>query len=124
MGYLSEAGPLIWPLLILAVAAIVWAAKFAFGGSRALVPLALGSSVGALILGLLNAALGYQRSVGPLGQLAPDKRWILFAGVAEGLNGVVLALTAGFLVCLFLALGYYRAESSPQAARRHASAER
>lgn len=108
MQFLLAAGPPVWPVLVLSVAALVAsivhlrAGRAGRAGYRSL---AIGLVAAALAAGLLGTVLGFQRSVAPLAEVAAESRWIFLLGLDESLNNLVVALVGALLVSLTLAFG-------------------
>jgi len=107
-AYLAAAGPLVWPVLVLALATVVLSAQYLRSGRLAFVPAALGVGACTVLLALLSVVVGYQLSVGALVGVEPDSRWIYLLGIAESLNALVLALAACALSALLLSAGGFR----------------
>ena len=114
MGYLNEAGPLIWLVLVAGIVALVMAALYAANRQRRQASAALAATAGTVIVALIATVTGFQRAVGPLGQVAAEERWIYLIGLQESLNNVVVALVLAFLVTVLLAIGTWRRD--PRAA--------
>lgn len=106
--YLAAAGPLVWPVLVLALATVALSAQYLRSGRLDLVPAALGVGASTVLLALLSVVVGFQLSVGGLGGVAADSRWIYLLGVSEALNALVLALAACALSALLLSAGGFR----------------
>ena len=113
-NYLNEAGPLIWAVIALGVVALAAAIVYGLQRQRRHASLALGASVISIITGLLATVVGFQKSVGGLGQVAAENRWIYLVGLQESLNNLVVALVFAWLVSLLLMFGAWR--ESPGAA--------
>lgn len=112
MNYLTEAGPLVWLVLLLGVVGLVGAVKFALDQAGKQRSLAIGAAAASTAVAVLATVTGFQRSVGGLRDVAADKRWIYLVGLQEGLNNVVVALVFVVLVSLLLTVGAYRQASS------------
>lgn len=107
-AYLAAAGPLAWPVLALALATVALSAQYLRSGRLAFVPAALGAGACTVLLALLAVVVGFQLSVGGLGGVEPDGRWIYLLGVSESLNALTPALAACALSALLLSAGGFR----------------
>lgn len=110
--YLSEAGPLVWAVLLLGAAGLVAAGRYLQSPGRRQAATALGFTLTALIVAGLATVTGFQRSVGGLGQVAAEKRWIYQVGLSESLNNLVVALVLAVLVGMLLTVGVWRQAGS------------
>lgn len=103
--FLNDAGPPVWPVLVLTLAALaasILHLRSRRAGHRSL---AVGLVGAALAGGLLGTVLGFQRAVTPLGEVAAESRWIFLLGLGESLNNLVVALAGALLVSLALGIG-------------------
>lgn len=121
-AFLAASGPFAWVAYVLAVVAVVLAVQYLRTARRELVPAAISTAAGALLAGALCAVTGFQRAVGPLMDLAPDRRWLYLLGVSEALNGLAVALAACLLAALLLGAGGWRAGRSAGTARARGGA--
>jgi len=115
--FIADAGPLVYPILVFALLAILYAGLYLISGHRRDSRAASGSAACMGIIAILSVTTGFQLSA--MGVLdRPDlDRSLVLAGMSESLNGLTLALVAGFVVTVLLTLGSYRrgrgAESAP-----------
>lgn len=108
MGYLTEAGPLVWAVVLLGAVGLVAALRYLQTGQRRLAAAALGAILTALVVAGLATITGFQKSVGGLAQVAAEKRWIYLVGLSESLNNLVVALIFAVLAGLLLTWGAWR----------------
>lgn len=100
--FLFAAGPPVWLVLALGVAALAAAVLHLRNRQARSLSLAIGFTVAALAAGTLGTVLGFQRSVAHLAEVAADRRWIYLLGLGESLNNLVVALAATIVVSLIL----------------------
>ncbi len=112
MNYLTEAGPLVWLVLLLGAVGLVYALRYALDRAARQRSLAVGAAAAATIVAILATVIGFQKSVGGLGDVAADKRWIYLVGLQESLNNIVVALVFLLLISLLLTAGAYRREAA------------
>ncbi len=106
-SYLSAAGPLAWPAIVLGIVALAAAVPYALRPTTRSAAIARAATAGSLILALLNTLLGLQYSISFLKDADPGTmthwRWI-----GESLNGLVVALAIALLVSLLFLIGGFR----------------
>lgn len=115
-SYLSAAGPLAWPAILLGVVAVAAALPYALRPGARLAAIARAATAGSLFCALVNTLLGFQHSISFLqGAEAADPtmhlRWI-----SESLNGLVVALAIALLVSLLFLIGAFRRRDAAGAA--------
>ena len=121
-SFISEAGPLIWPVIILGGAALFAAIRYASTGGRGLRSFAISTTLTAMAAGALNMLGGLHMSLSPLPRMAADERWIFLQGFNESLNGMIVALFFAVLVGLAISVGGLRFEGGQKQALEDATA--
>jgi hypothetical protein len=118
MMFIREAGWGIWPVLLFGVIGLALSLRYALTPAPRLLPLIVGFAVATIIVGCLGAVTGLQRSVGDLGRVLPERRWIFLLGLRESLNNVVAAFTTVGVVSLVAMVGGYRRACRAEAHER------
>lgn len=104
-----EGGWGMWPTLILGTLALALAIRHAVAPNRALLPLLIGMGAATLFSGVLGLTMGLIRTFAYIHQVEPKEQLpIAFAGAAESLHNLALALILGVLLALVASVGSYR----------------
>ncbi len=106
--YIADAGPLAWPAIILGILGLVAATVHAVRQGRRQEGLAKSAIAGSLILALLNAVLGYQYTISYRDGAGELDTTLVFAGIGESLNGLVVSLAIALLVSLLFIIAAFR----------------
>lgn len=107
-NFLTDAGPLVWPILALEALAILYAVLYARSTERRHATVAVGATTSAGILALLSVATGFQLSIGAMASGGGPIEDLYLVGLAEAFNGIDLALLAAFFVAVLVTIGSYR----------------
>ena len=116
--FVAEAGPLLWPTMILAAATLWLSAGYPRTGRapEAWTAACLGAAT--LLMAGVALVTGFQMSVGASAGLAEAERrgLLVLLGLAESLSALVVALLACAAAALVVAYGAWRREASPAGA--------
>jgi len=116
MTFLAAAGPLVWPTLVLTAVTLWFSAMYARSREPRFAWTAASLAVATLLMAGLAAVTGFQWSVSATDAAQPEDRWLVVLGLAESLNGLVLALFACVAASVIVAFGAYRGRPSPSEA--------
>jgi uncharacterized membrane protein HdeD (DUF308 family) len=108
MDFIREGGWPMFPTLVLGIAALVLAVRYAARperGQRALVNMV---ALVTLLMGILGTLLGVQLSANGIRDVGPDQKWIFLIGLAESLSCVLGALVLLIPTMIFAGIGGYR----------------
>jgi hypothetical protein len=97
-----------WPTLICGVLLIGAAVWYAVQPARRLGPLLVSLGLMTFISGLLGLSMGVIKSLLPMGQLAPDARFIPLIGIAESMYNIVWAFCLIMIAAVIGAVGAWR----------------
>jgi hypothetical protein len=111
-----EGGFVMFPTLVIGLALLALAVRYAARPERRLLPL-----LGAFALltgtsGALGFVLGAMKSLYAQNEVQSDKRWISLIGIAESLNNVAFALLLIFVAAVLMTVGEWKIASTARAA--------
>jgi len=111
MTFLAAAGPLVWPILLLTAVTLWFSAVYARSRELRFAWTAASLAVATLLMAGLAAVTGFQWSVSATDAAQLEDRWLAVLGLAESLNGLVLAF-ACVAASVIVAYGAYRGRPS------------
>jgi len=115
MSYLTTAGPLVWPTLILAGVTLWFAGAYARRKQGHLVITSVALAVATMLMAGLSAVAGFQRSVMASAAASFDNPSAVLRGAAESMNGLAIALLACLVAAVIVAFGAARRKPSSSA---------
>lgn len=120
--FLEEAGFVAWPLLVLAAVALWQSIRYLGTARTRHLAAASGAALLSLFLSGLGVVVGFQYSVAAAASAGAATNLVLL-GLAESLNGAVLALLTCLLATLLLSIGAYRSGARPHPAESENAGE-
>ena len=113
-----EGGWGMWPTLLFGTLTLALAIRHAVGPTSRLLPLILGTGTATLLSGLLGMSMGIVNTLKYIQNVPPQRQMpIMFVGLAESWQNLVLALILGVAAALLSGAAEYRQRASAPAAR-------
>ncbi len=106
-----DGGFVMFPTLLIGVALVALALKYAQNPERRLLPLLGAFGLLTATSGALGFTMGAMKSLYAQDSVADGKRWLSLLGIAESLNNVGLALSLIFLAAGLATIGEWRIAS-------------
>ena len=111
-----EGGWPMFPILLSGLLLFLAAARYAMRPEARRVPLLWALGIVTLLWGGAGFTLGMIKTLGAMGQVPPEQRYIVLIGLGECLNDVALALLLVLLGSMTAAVGAWRRSRGDEAA--------
>ncbi len=107
-SYLSAAGPLAWPAILLGIVGVAAAFFYALRPAGRPAAIARAATAASIVCALLNTLLGFQHSLSFLSEAPNPNPTMHLRWISESLSGLVAALALALLVSLLFLIGGLR----------------